>query len=78
MLLSPTVLKIKPSITLAVTARANAMKAKGIDVIPLSAGEPDFDTPAHIADAAVEAIRTGFTKYTPSSGIMELKKARVR
>lgn len=75
MLLSPAVQKIKPSITLAVTARANALKAKGIDVIPLSAGEPDFDTPAHIADAAVEAIRTGFTKYTPSSGTMELKKA---
>ncbi len=75
MLLSPTVQKIKPSITLAVTARANAMKAKGIDVVPLSAGEPDFDTPAHIADAAVEAIRSGFTKYTPSSGTMELKKA---
>jgi aspartate aminotransferase len=73
--LSPTVLKIKPSITLAVTARANAMKAQGIDVIPLSAGEPDFGTPKHIADAAVAAIRDGFTKYTPSSGIPDLKKA---
>lgn len=75
MSLSPAVMNIKPSITLAVTARANAMKAQGIDVIPLSAGEPDFDTPTHIADAAVEAIRSGFTKYTPSAGIPELKKA---
>ncbi|MHB9029122.1 MAG: pyridoxal phosphate-dependent aminotransferase [Candidatus Latescibacterota bacterium] len=73
--LSPNVLKIKPSITLAVTARANAMKAQGIDVIPLSAGEPDFGTPKHIADAAIEAIREGFTKYTPTSGIPDLKKA---
>ena len=75
MSLSPAVMKIKPSITLAVTARANAMRAQGIDVIPLSAGEPDFDTPKHIADAAVEAIRTGFTKYTPSAGIADLRKA---
>ncbi len=75
MTLSPNVQKIKPSITLAVTAKANALKAQGIDVVPLSAGEPDFDTPKHIADAAVEAIRAGFTKYTPSGGIMDLKKA---
>ncbi len=58
-----------------VTAKANAMKAQGIDIIPLSAGEPDFGTPVHIADAAVAAIREGFTKYTPSSGISDLKKA---
>lgn len=75
MKLSPAVQKIKPSITLAVTARAGAMKARGIDVISLSAGEPDFDTPVHIADAAVAAIRAGFTKYTPASGTTELKKA---
>jgi aspartate aminotransferase len=75
MILSPAVLNVKPSITLAVTARANAMKARGIDIIPLSAGEPDFETPKHIADAAVEAIRAGFTKYTPSAGIPELKRA---
>lgn len=75
MLLSPAVMKIKPSITLAVTAKANFLKAQGIDVIPLSAGEPDFDTPRHIADAAVDAIRAGFTKYTPSSGTLELKNA---
>lgn len=75
MKLSPAVQKIKPSITLAVTARAGAMKARGIDVVSLSAGEPDFDTPVHIADAAVAAIRAGFTKYTPASGTTELKKA---
>ncbi len=73
--LSPNVQKIKPSITLAVTARANAMKAQGIDVIALSAGEPDFGTPKHIADAGIAAIQAGFTKYTPSSGIPDLKNA---
>jgi aspartate aminotransferase len=75
MFLSPAVQKIKPSLTLAITAKANAMKANGIDVIPLSAGEPDYDTPKHICDAACEAIRGGFTRYTASSGIAELKKA---
>jgi aspartate aminotransferase len=75
MILSPAVRNIKPSMTLAISARANAMKARGIDVIPLSAGEPDFDTPKHICDAACEAIRNGFTRYTASSGIAELKKA---
>ena len=75
MILSPAVQKIKPSITLAISARANAMKSRGIDVIPLSAGEPDFDTPKHICDAACEAIRSGFTRYTASSGIAELKNA---
>lgn len=75
MILSPDVARVKPSITLAVTARAKAMKAEGIDVISLSAGEPDFDTPKHICDAAVAAIREGFTRYTPASGIIELKKA---
>lgn len=75
MILSPAVRNIKPSMTLAISARANAMKARGIDVIPLSAGEPDFDTPKHICDAACEAIRSGFTRYTASSGIAELKNA---
>ncbi|MFA6471601.1 MAG: pyridoxal phosphate-dependent aminotransferase [Candidatus Latescibacterota bacterium] len=75
MFLSPVVKMIKPSMTLAISARANAMKANGIDVIPFSAGEPDFDTPKHICDAACEAIRKGFTRYTPSSGIADLKKA---
>jgi aspartate aminotransferase len=67
--------KVKPSPTLAVSARAKAMKAKGIDVIGFGAGEPDFDTPEHIKQAAVKALQQGFTKYTPASGIDELKDA---
>ena len=66
---------IKPSITLAVTSRAKEMKAEGIDVISMSAGEPDFDTPQHIKDAAIKALDEGFTKYTPVSGTPELRKA---
>ena len=73
--LSPAVQSVKPSITLAISAKAKAMKADGIDVIPLSAGEPDFDTPRHICDAAIEAINSGFTRYTPASGTADLKKA---
>ena len=75
MVLSPNVAKVKPSVTLAVSARAKAMKAEGIDVIALSAGEPDFDTPANIIAAAEKAMNEGFTRYTPASGITELKKA---
>lgn len=66
---------IKPSSTLAITAKAKEMKVEGVDVVGFGAGEPDFDTPQHIKDAAIEAINSGFTKYTPASGIMELKKA---
>ena len=55
---------IKPSPTLAVTARAAEMRAAGHDIIGLGAGEPDFDTPQHIKDAGIEAINKGFTKYT--------------
>ncbi len=66
---------ISPSATLAIAARAKAMKAEGIDVIGFSAGEPDFDTPPHIKKAAKKALDEGFTKYTPASGIEELKKA---
>lgn len=75
MLISPTVSKIEPSITLSIAAKASAMKAQGIDVVALSVGEPDFGTPKHICEAAIEAIRSGFTRYTPESGIPELKKA---
>lgn len=75
--LSQRVQRIKPSPTLAVTARAAEMRAAGHDVIGLGAGEPDFDTPDHIKQAAVEAIREGFTKYTPVGGIPGLKKAIV-
>ena len=67
--------RVKPSPTLAVTARAARLKAEGKDVIGLGAGEPDFDTPAHIAQAGIDAIRTGFTRYTNVDGINELKDA---
>ncbi len=73
--LSARVLGCAPSPTLAITAKANQMKADGIDVIAFGAGEPDFDTPQHIKDAAVDALAKGFTKYTPSAGIPALKKA---
>lgn len=66
---------ITSSPTLAITARAKAMRAEGIDVIGFGAGEPDFDTPSHIKEAAKRALDEGFTKYTPVSGIEELKKA---
>jgi aspartate aminotransferase len=67
--------RVKPSPTLAVTARAARLKAEGKDVISLGAGEPDFDTPAHIAQAGIDAIRSGFTHYTHVEGIDELKDA---
>ncbi|MEK6805588.1 MAG: pyridoxal phosphate-dependent aminotransferase [Pseudomonadota bacterium] len=67
--------RIKPSPTLAVTAKAAELKAQGIDVLSLGAGEPDFDTPQHIKDAAIKALRDGFTKYTAVGGIPSLKKA---
>jgi aspartate aminotransferase len=67
--------RVKPSPTLAVTALAARLKAEGMDVIGLGAGEPDFDTPVHIADAGVQAIRSGFTRYTSVDGIVELKDA---
>jgi aspartate aminotransferase len=73
--LSNRVNAVKPSPTLAITARAAEMRAAGKDVIGLGAGEPDFDTPEHIKAAAVKAIDAGFTKYTAVDGIPELKKA---
>ncbi len=66
---------LTPSATLAVAATARRLKAQGIDVIGFGAGEPDFDTPDHIKEAAVQAIREGFTKYTATGGIDELKDA---
>jgi aspartate aminotransferase len=66
---------LSPSLTLAIDARAKAMKAAGEDVVGFGAGEPDFDTPQHIKDAAAKALAAGFTKYTPSSGIPELREA---
>jgi aspartate aminotransferase len=64
-----------PSATLAISAKARQLRAEGVDVISFAAGEPDFDTPAHIKDAGIQAIREGFTKYTTNSGIDELKDA---
>lgn len=69
--------RIKPSQTLAVTARANELRAQGKDIIGLGAGEPDFDTPEHIKQAAIEALHRGFTKYTAVDGTRELKQAIV-
>ncbi len=66
---------IKPSPTLAVDSKAKEMKAKGLDVVNFGVGEPDFDTPPHIKEAAMKAIKEGFTKYTPVGGIDELKEA---
>lgn len=74
-LLSKTLARVKPSPTIAVTAKAQELKAAGHDVIGLGAGEPDFDTPQNIKDAAVAAIAAGKTKYTAVDGIIELKQA---
>ncbi|MFV9567528.1 pyridoxal phosphate-dependent aminotransferase [Thermoanaerobacter mathranii] len=73
--LSQNALQITPSMTLEITAKAKQLKAQGIDVIDFGVGEPDFDTPDYIKEAAIDAIKNGYTKYTPSSGISELKKA---
>src|ERR1051325_7460772 len=66
---------LSPSLTLAIDPKAKQMKAEGQDVVGFGAGEPDFDTPQHIKDAAIKALNEGFTKYTPSSGIPELRQA---
>ncbi len=73
--LSRKALNVKPSSTLAITAKAKKMKAKGIDVVGFGAGEPDFDTPENICKAAKNAIDRGFTKYTPAAGTIELRQA---
>ncbi len=67
--------QIAPSLTLAITATAKKMQAEGQDIASFGAGEPDFDTPQHIKDAAIEALQAGRTKYTAATGIPELKKA---
>ena len=69
---------LAPSLTLAITAKAKELRAAGEDVIGLGAGEPDFDTPEHIKEAAVKALADGFTKYTPASGTPELRAATAR
>ncbi|HEY3198585.1 MAG TPA: pyridoxal phosphate-dependent aminotransferase [Nitrospirales bacterium] len=75
MKLAKRVSQISPSPTLSITAEAKAMAARGIDVIDFASGEPDFDTPVPIKEAAITAIRNGFTKYTATGGIDELKQA---
>jgi aspartate aminotransferase len=66
---------VSPSLTLAIDSKAKQMKAEGLDVVGFGTGEPDFDTPKHIKDAAIKALNEGFTKYTPASGIPELRQA---
>lgn len=73
--LSQRIQRVKPSPTIAITTKAKAMKADGIDVIGFGAGEPDFDTPENIKAAAVKALQEGKTKYTPVGGVVELKDA---
>ncbi|MFO7581189.1 pyridoxal phosphate-dependent aminotransferase [Guyparkeria sp.] len=73
--LSDRVRRVRPSPTLAVTAKAAELRAAGRDIISLGAGEPDFDTPKHIGEAGIQAIRDGFTRYTAVEGIVELRQA---
>lgn len=73
--LSEKAFKISPSVTLEIVAKSNSMKAKGVDIITFGAGEPDFDTPDNIKKEGIKAIGQGLTKYTPASGITELKEA---
>lgn len=75
MTLSNRVSKLTPSSTLAITAKAKALKAEGHDVIGLGAGEPDFNTPEHIIRAAYDAMNEGHTKYTPASGVLQFRQA---
>ncbi len=75
MQLSSRATSLTPSLTLSIDSKAKAMKSEGIDVCSFGAGEPDFDTPEHIKTAAMAALEAGFTKYTPSSGIPELRQA---
>ncbi|WP_423802655.1 pyridoxal phosphate-dependent aminotransferase [Neobacillus sp. SAB-20_R2A] len=76
--LASRVLSLTPSTTLAITAKAKELKEQGEDVIGLGAGEPDFNTPQHILDAAVKSMNEGQTKYTPSAGLPALKKAIIK
>lgn len=73
--LSSVVQALKPSATIAAAAKAKALKAQGVNVVDFTLGEPDFNTPEHIQQAAIDAMRAGHTHYTPSSGIPELRKA---
>lgn len=73
-LLATRVKTLTPSSTLAITAKAKALKEQGIDVIGLGAGEPDFNTPQNILNAAIDSMEKGYTKYTPAGGLPVLKK----
>lgn len=75
MKLAHRVSQLTPSTTLAITAKAKELKAQGLDIIGLGAGEPDFNTPQRIIDAAAKSMNDGFTKYTPAGGLVELKQA---
>jgi len=75
MMVSRRVRHVPPSSTLILAEKVKQLKAEGIDIISLTVGEPDFDTPAHIKRAAVEALEQGFTKYTAPEGITDLRSA---
>ncbi|MBZ4666252.1 MAG: aminotransferase class [Mahella sp.] len=77
MILSRKAQTITESATLAISSKAKKMKSEGIDVVDFGVGEPDFDTPEHIKAAAIDAINKGYTKYTPATGIPQLKQAIV-
>jgi aspartate aminotransferase len=74
-ILARRVAEVTPSLTLAITSKASEMKQQGLDVVNFAAGEPDFDTPIYIKEAAIRAIKEGFTKYTPATGYQQLKEA---
>ncbi len=78
MQLAKRILQIPPSATLALNAKANQLKSQGVDLVNFGVGEPDFDTPENIREAAIRAIKDGFTRYTPVSGIPELKEAIIQ
>jgi aspartate aminotransferase len=78
MKLSKRVSSIQPSVTLEISAKAKALKSEGKDIVAFTAGEPDFNTPDYIIEEAKKALEDGKTKYTPTAGIPELKKAIVR
>ena len=75
-MLSARAASLKPSATLAITAKEKALRAQGLDIVGFGAGEPDFDTPTHIKKAAIDAMLDGFTKYTPVGGTLEGKVPR--
>ena len=70
--------KVSPSMTVAIDTKAKALKAEGKDVIGLGAGEPDFDTPDYVKDAAIQSIQEGLTKYTPPAGMPIVKESVVK